>query len=120
MQDRIRKIGKPVFPKNIMLKQHPEARVAVRTHIIALWRAVPEPAVRLRFIPSVEPLSPRQRLNDRRGGLEVRFSTEAEMTDWRDSMVDRPETDSAAYAAGWTVSGLAVLGTIVAVWLLGF
>jgi len=26
------------------------------------------------------------------------------MTQWHDSMVDRPETDGAAYAAGWTVS----------------
>ena len=41
------------------------------------------------------------------------------MTQWHDSMVDRPEIDGSAYAAGWTVSGLAVLGTIVAVWLLG-
>ena len=41
------------------------------------------------------------------------------MTDWRDSMVDRPETDGAVYAAGWTLSGLAVLGAIVAVWILG-
>ena len=41
------------------------------------------------------------------------------MPDWRDSMVDRPESDNAAYAAGWTVSGLAVLGAIVAVWVLG-
>jgi hypothetical protein len=41
------------------------------------------------------------------------------MTDWRDTMVDRPETDSAAYATGWTISGLAVLGTIVTVWMLG-
>jgi hypothetical protein len=38
------------------------------------------------------------------------------MTDWRDSMVDRPTNDG-AYAAGWTVSGLAVLGAIVAVWM---
>ena len=44
---------------------------------------------------------------------------EAAMTDWRDTMVDRPETDEAAYVTGWTISGLAVLGTIVAVWLLG-
>lgn len=44
---------------------------------------------------------------------------EAPMTDWRDQMVDRPETDNAAYAAGWTVSGLAVLGTIVAIWVFG-
>jgi len=41
------------------------------------------------------------------------------MSDWNDSLVDRPETDGAAYAAGWTISGLAVLGTIVAVWVLG-
>jgi len=44
---------------------------------------------------------------------------EAVMSDWNDSLVDRPETDGAAYAAGWTISGLAVLGTIVAVWILG-
>jgi hypothetical protein len=41
------------------------------------------------------------------------------MTHWHDSMVDRPETDGPAYAAGWTVSGLAVLGAIVAVWVFG-
>jgi hypothetical protein len=42
------------------------------------------------------------------------------MTEWRDTMVDRPEPDdSGAYAAGWTVSGLAVLGAIVAVWVFG-
>ena len=40
------------------------------------------------------------------------------MTDWRDSMVERP-TDEGAYMAGWTVSGLAVLGTIVAIWVFG-
>jgi hypothetical protein len=34
-------------------------------------------------------------------------------------MVDRPETDRAAYLTGWTVSGVAVLGAIVAVWVLG-
>ena len=44
---------------------------------------------------------------------------EAAMTHWHDSMVDRPETDGPAYAAGWTVSGLAVLGAIVAVWVFG-
>jgi hypothetical protein len=33
--------------------------------------------------------------------------------------VDRPEKDGAVYAMGWTISGLAVLGTIVAVWILG-
>jgi hypothetical protein len=41
------------------------------------------------------------------------------MTDWNDSLVDRPKTDGPGYAAGWTISGLAVLGTIIAVWLLG-
>jgi hypothetical protein len=40
------------------------------------------------------------------------------MADWRDSMVDMP-SDGGAYAAGWTVSGLAVLGAIVAVWVFG-
>ncbi len=44
---------------------------------------------------------------------------EFKMTHWHDSMVDRPETDGAVYLTGWTISGLAVLGTIVAVWVLG-
>jgi hypothetical protein len=44
---------------------------------------------------------------------------EAVMTHWQDTMVDRPETDGAVYATGWTISGLAVLGAIVAVWVLG-
>ena len=44
---------------------------------------------------------------------------EAVMNHWHDSMVDRPETDGAVYATGWTISGLAVLGAIVAVWILG-
>lgn len=44
---------------------------------------------------------------------------EARMTHWNDPMVDRPETDDGFYLAGWTISGLAVLGTIVAVWVLG-
>ena len=33
------------------------------------------------------------------------------MTHWHDTMVDRPETDGAVYVTGWTISGLAVLGT---------
>ena len=41
------------------------------------------------------------------------------MTQWRDTMVDRPETDAAAYLTGWTISGVAVLGAIVAVWPFG-
>jgi hypothetical protein len=42
--------------------------------------------------------------------------------DWRSAML-RTETtydsreDDAAYAAGWTISGLATLGTIIAVWM---
>jgi hypothetical protein len=47
------------------------------------------------------------------------ISQEAVMTHWHDTMVDRPESDGAAYVTGWTISGLAVLGTIVAVWILG-
>jgi len=35
------------------------------------------------------------------------------MTQWHDTMVDRPDTNQAAYVTGWTISGLAVLGTIV-------
>jgi hypothetical protein len=42
--------------------------------------------------------------------------------DWRSAMI-RTETtydtheDETAYAAGWTISGLATLGTIIAVWM---
>jgi hypothetical protein len=41
------------------------------------------------------------------------------MTRWRDTMVDQPEEDGPAYLTGWTISGAAVLGTVLAVWLLG-
>ena len=41
------------------------------------------------------------------------------MNHWRDTMVERPHNDGAVYAAGWTISGLAVIGAIVAVWVLG-
>lgn len=41
------------------------------------------------------------------------------MNHWRDTMVDQPDNDDGFYVAGWTISGLAVLGTIVAVWVLG-
>jgi hypothetical protein len=42
--------------------------------------------------------------------------------DWRMDMIriESPEVtrqEEAAYAAGWTISGLATLGTIIAVWL---
>jgi hypothetical protein len=42
------------------------------------------------------------------------------MAQWRDTMVDRPETDPAAYLVSWTISGAAVLGTVLAVWAFGF
>lgn len=51
--------------------------------------------------------------------IDQRTAREAVMTNWHNSMVERPQDDGAAYAAGWTVSGLAVLGAIVAVWILG-
>lgn len=38
---------------------------------------------------------------------------------WHDQMVDQPDMEDGAYVTGWTISGIAVLGTIVAVWLLG-
>jgi hypothetical protein len=41
------------------------------------------------------------------------------MSHWRDTIVDRPEADSAVYMTGWTISGLVVLAAIVTVWILG-
>jgi len=41
------------------------------------------------------------------------------MSQWRDTMVDRSETHDPGYITGWTISGLAVLGAIVTVWMLG-
>jgi hypothetical protein len=41
------------------------------------------------------------------------------MTPWHDTMVDRPEAYGAAYVTGWTISGVVVLGAVVAVWILG-
>jgi len=41
------------------------------------------------------------------------------MPHWQDKMVEQPETDGAVYVTGWTVSGLAVLGAILAVWVFG-
>jgi hypothetical protein len=41
------------------------------------------------------------------------------MNHWNDTMVERPDQNGPAYLAGWTISGLAVIGTIVAVWVLG-
>jgi hypothetical protein len=36
-----------------------------------------------------------------------------------DTMVDRPETDGPIYVTGWTISGPAVLGAILALWMFG-
>ena len=41
------------------------------------------------------------------------------MAHWNDTMVDRPQSDGAIYATGWSISGLAVLGVIFAVWIFG-
>ena len=41
------------------------------------------------------------------------------MSHWHDTVADRPGTDGTVYVTGWTISGLAVLGTIVAAWLFG-
>jgi hypothetical protein len=38
---------------------------------------------------------------------------------WHDTMVDQPEGNGPAYVTGWTISGLAVIVTILAVWVLG-
>jgi len=51
--------------------------------------------------------------------LFCRALQEAIMSEWRDTMVERPAADDAAYMTGWTISGLAVLGTIIAIWILG-
>ena len=71
-----------------------------------------EPAANV-GIDSFEPCAAGEDLTGR-GKLQ-----EAVMTHWHDRMVDRPETDGAGYATGGTISGLAVLGAIVAVWVLG-
>ena len=39
------------------------------------------------------------------------------MSQWHDTMVDRPEADGAAYMTGWTISGLSVLAAILAAWV---
>ena len=65
------------------------------------------------YLTTVEPL----RLGcDPASGRHLK---EAAMTHWQDRMVERPEPDYATYATGWTISGLAILATILAVWLLG-
>jgi hypothetical protein len=42
---------------------------------------------------------------------------EAIMSHWHDTMVETPKTDGAVYVMGCTISGLAALGTIFAVWI---
>jgi hypothetical protein len=39
------------------------------------------------------------------------------MSHWHDTMVDTPKNDGAVYGMDWTISGLAVLGVILAVWI---
>ena len=51
--------------------------------------------------------------------MQVAYRQEARMNHWNDTMVDRPDPNGPAYLAGWTISGLAVIGTILAVWVLG-
>jgi hypothetical protein len=58
---------------------------------------------------NVQPLAEATYLNNQK----------ATMSHWHHTTMDRQETDGAAHAMGWTISGLAVLGTIVAAWILG-
>jgi len=56
------------------------------------------------------------------GGLSCRAGLLEHGMDWRTAMLRTDTTrdtreDEAAYAAGWTISGLATLGTIIAVWM---
>ena len=68
-----------------------------------------EPASQCRdLIENCQPLAETTYLNNQK----------ATMSHWRYTTVDRPETDGAVYGMGWTISGLAVIGTIVAVWIL--
>jgi hypothetical protein len=41
------------------------------------------------------------------------------MSQGHDNMVDQPNDDDTAYMTGWTISGLAVLGAIITVWVFG-
>ena len=49
----------------------------------------------------------------RRGAMQWRSAT----TDA--DLMSGTDNDEISYATGWTISGLATLGTIVAIWLLG-
>lgn len=39
------------------------------------------------------------------------------MTHRHDTLIDRAGADGEVYATGWTISGLATLATILAVWV---
>jgi hypothetical protein len=65
------------------------------------------------FLLAVEPLAAGRDISNRAN------LGEAAMTHWNDTMVDRPESEGAIYATGWSISALAVLGVIVAVWIFG-
>jgi len=54
--------------------------------------------------------------------VSARQAVRRRAMDWRSAMIRTEAThdsreDEAAYAAGWTISGLATLGTIIAVWM---
>src|ERR1700722_8111260 len=73
------------------------------------WTPQPPPPLIMGACLNLEPLG---------GDLATRGKLqEAVMTHWHDTMVDRPETDGAVYATGWTISGLAVLAVIFAAWV---
>jgi hypothetical protein len=38
---------------------------------------------------------------------------------WHDITVNSPEADGAVSATGWTISGLAVIAAILAIWVFG-
>jgi hypothetical protein len=69
-----------------------------RKHIFCHWPGVMEPAGSATIVLKIQ---------------------EAVMTHWHDKMVEQPETDGAVYVTGWTISGLAVIAAILAVWVFG-
>jgi hypothetical protein len=71
------------------------------------------PRWNLFLIPAIEPPVAGRDISNRAN------LGEAAMTHWNDTMVDRPESDGAIYATGWSISGLAALGVIFAVWIFG-
>jgi len=54
--------------------------------------------------------------------ISARQGVRRDAMDWRSAMVRTESTwdtseDAVAYRVGWTISGLATLGTIIAVWM---